>query len=179
MLNTVAHNMSVLRDKDTVEGMYIDGEWKVSASNNKREVINPATNEVIGSVTEGTIEEVNQAVIAAKDAFYKNGWKSTYARTRADYLLQIASKLEERKDEIAMLETLNNGKIYDDSITDVEDAINQFQYYAGLATKPHGQTYEVPDEIQAMVIREPIGVVAIIVPWNYPLVMAAQKCRPH
>ena len=175
MLNTVAHNMSVLRDKDTVEGMYIDGEWKVSASNNKREVINPATNEVIGSVTEGTIEEVNQAVIAAKDAFYKNGWKSTYARTRADYLLQIASKLEERKDEIAMLETLNNGKIYDDSITDVEDAINQFQYYAGLATKPHGQTYEVPDEIQAMVIREPIGVVAIIVPWNYPLVMAAQK----
>ncbi|MBP2077057.1 aldehyde dehydrogenase family protein [Oceanobacillus polygoni] len=175
MLKTVAHDTSVLRDKDAVEGMYIDGEWKVSASKNKREVINPATNEVIGSVTEGTIEEVNQAVIAAKDAFYKNGWKSTYARTRADYLLQIASKLEERKDEIAMLETLNNGKIYDDSLTDVEDAINQFQYYAGLATKPHGQTYEVPDEIQAMVIREPIGVVAIIVPWNYPLVMAAQK----
>jgi betaine-aldehyde dehydrogenase len=74
-----------------------------------------------------------------------------------------------------MLETLNNGKMYSDSLVDVEDAINQFEYYAGLATKPHGQTYEVPDEIQALVVREPVGVVAQIVPWNFPLVMAAQK----
>ncbi|GAA3312855.1 hypothetical protein GCM10020331_001590 [Ectobacillus funiculus] len=63
---------------------------------------------------------------------------------------------------------------------DVEDAVNQLRYYAGLATKPHGQTYDVPDDIQAMVVREPIGVVGLIVPWNYPLVMANQKncCRP-
>jgi betaine-aldehyde dehydrogenase len=175
MLNTVDYDKSVLRDKDFVEGMYINGDWKVSASQKTRAVINPANNEVIGTVTDGTVEEVDLAVKAAKEAFYQKGWKSTYARTRADYLLKIASKLEERKEEIAKLETLNNGKIYSDSLGDVEDAINQFQYYAGLATKPHGQTYEVPDEIQAMVIREPIGVVGIIVPWNYPLVMAAQK----
>jgi betaine-aldehyde dehydrogenase len=175
MLKTANNFNAVLRETNSIQKMYINGQWVVSASNDQREVINPANNEIIGTVTEGTADEVNLAVEAAKDAFYKNGWKQTYARTRADYLLKIANKLEERKEEFAKLETLNNGKIYSDSIEDVEDAINQFQYYAGLATKPHGQTYEVPDEIQAMVIREPIGVVAIIVPWNYPLVMAAQK----
>ncbi|MEN1968712.1 aldehyde dehydrogenase family protein [Lentibacillus sp. N15] len=175
MISTSVNYKSVLKELNTVERMYIDGEWVFSSSNKTREVINPADNEVIANVTEGGVEDVNHAVKAAKDAFYKNGWKTTYARIRADYLLKIANKLEERKEELAKLETLNNGKIYSDSLGDVEDAINQFQYYAGLATKPHGQTYEVPDEIQAMVIREPVGVVALIVPWNYPLVMAAQK----
>ncbi|GGA28274.1 aldehyde dehydrogenase family protein [Psychrobacillus lasiicapitis] len=165
----------VLRAKKVVQKMYINGKWVQSISNKTREIVNPANNEVIALVTEGVDEEVNAAVKAAKDAFYKNGWKTTYARNRADLLLKVASKLEGRKEEFAMLETLNNGKVYEDSLADVDDAINQFRYYAGIATKPHGQTYEVPDDIQAMVVREPIGVVAQIVPWNYPLVMAAQK----
>src|SRR5690625_1062338 len=175
MVSKVEQANSVLRDVDTVQGMFINGEWKVSASNKRKEITNPATNEVIAIVTQGSTEDVDEAVKAAKAAFYKNGWKSTYARTRTDYLLKISNKIKERKEEIATLETLNNGKILEDAIEDVADAINQFEYYAGLATKPHGQTFEVPDEIQSMVIREPIGVVAIIVPWNYPLVMAAQK----
>ncbi len=166
---------SVLRGKTNVQRMYINGEWVTSKSNLVREIVNPATNDSIATVTEGTIEEVERAIQAAKEAFYKNGWKLTYARTRANLLLKVASKLEERKEEFAMLETLNNGKVYADALNDVEDAINQFQYYAGLATKPHGQTYDVPDEIRAMVVREPVGVVAQIVPWNYPLVMASQK----
>ncbi|KXH84164.1 betaine-aldehyde dehydrogenase [Sporosarcina sp. HYO08] len=155
--------------------MYINGKWVTSSSNQTREILNPANQEVIATVTEAVAEEADLAVEAAKNAFYKNGWKNVYARTRADLLLKVAEKLSERKEEFAMLETLNNGKVYADSLQDVDDAINQFQYYAGLATKPHGQTYEVPDEIQAMVVREPVGVVAQIVPWNYPLVMAAQK----
>ena len=166
---------SVLKEKTEIQRMYINGEWVTSKSNQTRSIINPATNEVIATVTEADREEVDIAVKAAKDAFYKNGWKTAYARKRADLLLKVAYKLEERKEEFAMLETLNNGKVYADSLNDVEDAINQFQYYAGLATKPNGQTYEVPDDIQAMVVREPIGVVAQIVPWNYPLVMATQK----
>lgn len=97
------------------------------------------------------------------------------ARHRAELLLQISNKLEERKEEFAYLDTLNNGKTLRESLGDVEDAVNQLRYYAGLATKPHGQTYDVPDDIQAMVVREPIGVVGLIVPWNYPLVMANQK----
>lgn len=175
MINTVKVEKSVLRDLDEVQKMFINGEWKESALNKGEEVINPATNKVIATVTEGSVADVDEAVQAAKAAFYKNGWKSTYARTRADYLFKISNKLKEYKEEIATLETLNNGKIIGDAREDVDDAINQFEYYAGLATKPHGQTFEVPDEIQSMVIREPIGVVAIIVPWNYPLVMAAQK----
>lgn len=175
MTETFVQKQRVLPERDLVLDMYINGEWIESASRKTREIINPATNEVIATVTEGTKEEAGKAVKAAKEAFYTNGWKQTYARTRADYLFKISNKLKERKEEIAMLETLNNGKIYEDALGDVDDAINQFEYYAGLATKPHGQTFEVPDEIQSMVVREPIGVVAIIVPWNYPLVMAAQK----
>lgn len=166
---------NVLKGKNEVQKMYINGEWITSSSNITRDILNPANNEVIATVTEGGPEEVDLAVESAKNAFYKNGWKQTYARTRAELLLKVADKLEARKEEFAMLETLNNGKIFEDSLVDVEDAINQFQYYAGLATKPHGQTYEVPDEIQAMVVREPIGVVAQIAPWNFPLVMATQK----
>lgn len=171
---TLENFSSVLKDKTEIQNMYINGEWVSSNTNKSREIVNPANNEVIATVAEGGPEEANMAVQAAHDAF-KSEWKSTYARTRADLLFKLANKLEERKEEFAMLETLNNGKTYADSIDDIEDSINQFQYYAGLATKPLGQTYEVPDEIQAMVVREPVGVVAQIVPWNYPLVMATQK----
>ena len=167
---------SVLKPEGSVEKMYINGEWSEGESGRTRKIFNPANQEVIATVAEGDISDANRAVESAKDAFFrKGGWKETYARNRADLLFAVADKLKERKEEFAMLETLNNGKVYADAIGDVEDAINQFQYYAGLATKPHGQTYEVPDEIQAMVVREPVGVVAQIVPWNYPLVMAAQK----
>ncbi|MEC5228719.1 aldehyde dehydrogenase family protein [Bacillus inaquosorum] len=175
MIHTSETFETVLTDKKAIQKMYINGEWVESSSGRTREILNPANNAVIATVTEGGADEADRAVQAAKNAFYKDGWKTAYARTRADLLLKVSRKLEEQKEEIAKLETLNNGKLYSDSLVDVEDAIHQFQYYAGLAMQPHGQTYEVPDEIQAMVIREPIGVVAQIVPWNFPLVMAAQK----
>jgi len=166
---------SVLKPINEVQPMYIDGKWVLNDSNAPRKVINPADNEEIANVAEGDEKDVNDAVIAAKDAFYNRGWKQTYARTRANYLYQVSDELSKRKEEFAMLETLNNGKVYADALEDIDDSIHQFQYYAGLATKPHGQTYEVPDEIQSMVVREPMGVVALVVPWNYPLVMATQK----
>jgi len=165
---------SVLRGSEEIQKMYINGCWVEGEET--RKIRNPADNEVIATVAEGSVHDVDRAVKGAHDAFYKKGgWKETYARDRADCLFTVSDKLKKRKEEFAMLETLNNGKVYEDALADVEDAINQFQYYAGLATKPHGQTYEVPDEIQAMVVREPVGVVGQIVPWNYPLVMAAQK----
>lgn len=166
---------AVLKNKDTVQKSYINGEWIESASGETKKILNPANNETIATVTVSTEEEANRAVEAAKDAFYKNGWQQTYARDRANLLFRLSSLLEENKESFAMLETLNNGKVYGDALEDIEDSVNQFQYYAGLATKPQGQTFEVPDEIQTMVVREPIGVVALIVPWNYPLVMATQK----
>ncbi|UOF90975.1 aldehyde dehydrogenase family protein [Fodinisporobacter ferrooxydans] len=166
---------SVLTPNHITQGMYIDGKWVESVSGDTREVINPANGEIIGIVTEGSVEDAKKAIEAARRAFYDDGWMNSKARHRAELLLQISNKLEQRKEEFAYLETLDNGKTLRESLNDVEDAVNQLRYYAGLATKPHGQTYDVPDDIQAMVVREPIGVVGLIVPWNYPLVMANQK----
>jgi betaine-aldehyde dehydrogenase len=102
----------------------------------------------------------------------------TPAVERARLLLAVAQKLEERAEEFAALETLNNGKPLREAQYDISDAVACFRYYAGLATKPMGQTYEVPDGQQAMVIREPIGVCGQIVPWNYPLLMSVWKIAP-
>ena len=158
--------------------MYINGEWVDSFENDRMEILNPANGEVIASAALGTAEDVDSAVQAAKHAFYEGGWWDTPAVERARLLFEVAAKLEERADEFARLETLNNGKPLREAVYDVADAVACFRYYAGLATKPHGQTYEVPDGQQAMVVREPIGVCGQIVPWNYPLLMASWKLAP-
>src|SRR5690242_13321580 len=101
---------SVLISKGTTQKMYINGEWVLSESNQTREIINPANGEVIGTVTEGSIEDAKKAIEAARKAFYVNGWINSKARHRAELLLQISNKLEERKEEFAYLDTLNNGK---------------------------------------------------------------------
>lgn len=158
--------------------MFINGEWVNSSSGGRREIVNPATGEVIATAAEGTAEDVDTAVQAAKYAFYDGGWWDTPAVERARLLLAAAQSLEESMEEFALLETLNNGKPLREARYDVSDAIACFRYYAGLATKPTGQTYEVPDGQQAMVVREPIGVCGQIVPWNYPLLMSVWKLAP-
>ncbi len=158
--------------------MFIDGQWVESSTGDTREVVNPANGEVIAVTTEGNEEDVRKAVAAAKRAFYEDGWWDTPASERARLLFEVANKLEQRADEFARLETQDNGKPLRETRIDVADAVACFRYYAGLATKPHGQTYEVADPIQAMVVREPIGVCGQIIPWNYPLLMAAWKLAP-
>ncbi|MEJ8545087.1 aldehyde dehydrogenase family protein [Brevibacillus borstelensis] len=169
---------SFLTDPQTIQKMYIDGRWVFGSDNQTREVINPANGEVIGLVAEGRREDAKTAVLAARRAFDKDGWQESKARDRAVLLHKIADLLEQRVEEFASLDTLNNGKPLRESRYDVSDAVNQFRYYAGLCTKPHGITYDVPDAMQAMVVREPVGVVGQIIPWNYPLVMATQKIAP-
>ncbi|MFJ7682833.1 aldehyde dehydrogenase family protein [Peribacillus butanolivorans] len=158
--------------------MFINGEWVGSTSGEKRDVLNPATGEVIATAAEGTEKDVDAAVEAAKYAFYEGGWWGTPAVERARLLFKIADKLEEKAEELAALETLDNGKPLREARFDIDDAAACFRYYAGLATKPTGQTYEVPDGQQAMVIREPIGVCGQIIPWNFPLLMSAWKLAP-
>ncbi|MFB7638466.1 aldehyde dehydrogenase family protein [Peribacillus butanolivorans] len=158
--------------------MFINGEWVGSTSGEKRDVLNPATGEVIATAAEGTQKDVDAAVEAAKYAFYEGGWWGTPAVERARLLFKIADKLEEKAEELAALETLDNGKPLREARFDIDDAAACFRYYAGLATKPTGQTYEVPDGQQAMVVREPIGVCGQIIPWNFPLLMSAWKLAP-
>jgi betaine-aldehyde dehydrogenase len=158
--------------------MFINGEWVSSTSGEKRDVLNPATGEVIATAAEGTQKDVDAAVEAAKYAFYEGGWWGTPAVERARLLFKIADKLEEKAEELAALETLDNGKPLREARFDIDDAAACFRYYAGLATKPTGQTYEVPDGQQAMVIREPIGVCGQIIPWNFPLLMSGWNLAP-
>ncbi len=161
-----------------IKQMYIDGEWVYSQSQETFPVLNPATGETIAIVTKGGREDAQRAIAAARRAFDESGWAETHARQRAEILNRVADWIEQRSDEFAKLDTQNNGKPLRESTYDVSDAVNQFRYYAGLCTKPTGQTYDVPDDIQALVVREPIGVVGAITCWNYPLVMNAQKLAP-
>ncbi|MGE7715048.1 aldehyde dehydrogenase family protein [Priestia megaterium] len=156
--------------------MYINGEWKKAEK--QRPTVNPATGEVIGYAAEGSIEDMKTAITAARKSFDSGIWSETSASERAAILFKIADKLEEAKEELAALETMDSGKPYREAEADVEDAAACFRYYAGLITKPDGQTYSVPAPIQAMVIKEPIGVCGLIVPWNYPLLMSVWKIAP-
>ena len=161
-----------------VSKMFIDGQWKLSSTNATRNVINPADGKIIAAVTEGSVEDVKEAALAAKRAFYEDGWMDTLAVERARLLFAVADILESRAREFSELETQDNGKPIRETEFDVSDAAACLRYYAGLATKPHGSTYEVPDNAQAMVVREAIGVCGMIVPWNYPLLMSIWKLAP-
>jgi betaine-aldehyde dehydrogenase len=158
--------------------MYIDGEWVLAKSGAQRTIINPANEEVIAVVTEGNEVEAKKAIAAARKAFDHSEWRNYTAADRAKLLYQLASLIEEEAEEFAVLETTNSGKPLRESRFDINDCCACFRYYAGLATKPHGQTYEVSDPMQAMTVREPIGVCGQIVPWNYPLLMGAWKLAP-
>lgn len=156
--------------------LYINGEWKSGAS--ERKLINPADGSVLTTVAEASKEQVEEAIKAARKAFDEGDWRKTTAADRAAILFKIAEKIEEHAEELAELETLNAGKPLREAQYDVADSANCFRYYAGLATKPSGQSIEVPAPSVTSVVREPIGVCGQIIPWNYPLLMAAWKLAP-
>lgn len=158
--------------------MFINGEWKASSSEEKRPIVNPANGELIGYAAEATIEDTKEAIVSARNAFDSEIWSSLFAVERAAYLYKIADKIEEYQQELADLETMDCGKPLREAEADMTDAAACFRFYAGLITKPDGQTYSVPAAMQAMVVREPIGVCGLIVPWNYPLLMAVWKLAP-
>lgn len=158
--------------------MYIDGEWRDSENKEMRPVINPANSEVISYAPEGTVTDARTAIYAARRAFEEGVWSGISAQERASYLLKIADKIDEYADELTQLETMDNGKTLREAGYDVGDAAACFRYYAGMITQPDGQTYHVADPMQAMVVREPVGVCGLIVPWNYPLLMSVWKLAP-
>ncbi|MGA9946589.1 MAG: aldehyde dehydrogenase family protein, partial [Candidatus Cybelea sp.] len=111
-------------------------------------------------------------------AFDGGPWRSLSAADRAALLFKVADAIDAARDEFMRIDTLNNGKPLRETEYDAVDAANCFRYYAGLATKPHGQTFDVPAPSQTFTVREPIGVCGQIVPWNYPLLMATWKLAP-
>lgn len=159
--------------------MFLKGQWVEARDGILREIHNPATGEVIATVAEGGDYEAETAIHYARHAFDEGPWPRTPAQERASRLHRLADLIDAHADALAILETKNNGKPLREAKYDVADAANCFRYYAGLITKPLGHTYEVPDPaIQSMVVREPVGVCGQIIPWNYPLLMAAWKLAP-
>lgn len=154
-----------------IDGKFIDGTTQ-------RELYNPATGKPLCKVSEAGPEQVQQAIKAARKAFDKGPWPRMTAQERSQFLFKLADKIDEHAEELAELETLNGGKPLREAKYDMADAASCFRYYAGLITKPTGQAIDVGAPSVTTVVREPIGVCGQIIPWNYPLLMAAWKLAP-
>lgn len=158
--------------------MFVNGEWKTAKNGDENIVINPATQEVIARAPRATKEETEEAIAAARAAFESGIWSGLTTHERAQYLNKIADKIDEKFEELVNLEVMDNGKLKAEAEFDVADATTCFRYYAGLILTPEGETYQVPENVQAMVVREPVGVAGLIVPWNFPLLMSVWKIAP-
>jgi acyl-CoA reductase-like NAD-dependent aldehyde dehydrogenase len=159
--------------------LFIGGEWQDAASGKTFETINPATAEPLTTVAEASKDDVDRAVKAARTAFESDAWQNMDARKRGKLLYAIADKLEERADELARLETMDNGKpVREARAIDIKESIDCFRYYAGWADKIAGDVIPVPGPYLNYTRREPVGVCGAIIPWNYPLQMAAWKVAP-
>jgi aldehyde dehydrogenase (NAD+) len=159
--------------------MLIDGKWLDSVSGRTFETINPATGQPIANVAEGEKADVDKAVRAARKAFDKGPWRKMNARERGRLMNRLADLIEENKEELAALETLDNGKpINDARNADLPLVIDCYRYYAGWADKIEGKTIPVNGPYFCYTRHEPVGVVGQIIPWNFPLLMQAWKWGP-
>src|SRR5688572_8964530 len=159
--------------------MLIGGKWVNSASGKTFETINPATGEAIASVAEGDKQDVEKAVQSARRAFEKGPWRKMSARERGKYLFKLADLIEKNQEELALLESLDNGKPINDSRgADLPLTIECYRYYAGWADKIEGKTIPVSGPYFTYTRHEPTGVVGQIIPWNFPLLMQAWKWAP-
>lgn len=158
--------------------MFINGEWTESISGRTFMTIDPASLEIIAEVPRGDAEDIDHAVQAARLTFESSEWRDILPAERGRMLLQMANKIREQKEELAQWETLDTGKPLAQSQTDVEVAARYFEYYAGVADKILGETIPVRSDILDFTLREPLGVTAHIVPWNYPIQIAARSIAP-
>ncbi|MBS0210827.1 MAG: aldehyde dehydrogenase family protein [Planctomycetes bacterium] len=158
---------------------FIDGKWVPSVSGKTFETLNPATEEVLAQVAEGDAKDIDRAVTAARRAFESSEWSRMDARDRGRLMNKLADLIEDEIDELAALESLDNGKpVRDARAADLPLVIDCLRYYAGFADKIHGQTIPVRGPYFTYTRREPVGVVGQIIPWNFPMLMVAWKWGP-
>src|SRR6202158_4944053 len=158
--------------------MHINGEWVASKSTKTFPVYDPSTEEVIAQVPDAGADDVNRAVAAAKAAFEEGPWATTTAQERGRILFRLAEKVRQNLPMLAELECRNSGKPIVEAEFDINDVATCFEYYGGLATKVVGYVNPVPDNAMSLSLKEPMGVAGQIIPWNYPLMMAAWKLAP-
>ena len=159
--------------------LFIDGKFVDAKSGKTFPVFNPATGETIAYVAEGDSADIDLAVAAARRAFERGSWRKMSPSQRSRLIYQLADKMEERLEDFALLESLDNGKPLSIArVADVPLAVDNLRYMAGWATKILGDTIPIPGDFHAYTRREPIGVAGQIIPWNFPLLMAAWKIGP-
>jgi acyl-CoA reductase-like NAD-dependent aldehyde dehydrogenase len=178
----VAEGLEVARFlKDQPKKLFIGGKWVESASGKTFETIDPSTGEVLARVAEGSAEDIDRAVAAARKAHESGIWRDLPPAERAKALWRAGDLIEERATEFAELESLDNGMpINDAMLFKVPLAAATFRYYAGWVTKLEGGTQQMslPGKYLSYTLRQPVGVVGQIIPWNEPLVMASWKVAP-
>ncbi len=158
--------------------LLIDGQWVDAESGKTFTTPNPATGETLAEVAEADKADVDKAVKAARRA-YEGAWSKMSARERGRLLYKLAQLIEEHSEELAALETADNGKpIRESAYVDLPQVVENFEYFAGYATKIEGETIPVPGQFFNYTLREPLGVCGQIIPWNFPLLMAAWKLAP-
>ena len=158
--------------------LFVNGEQLDAAAGGTHDVVNPATEEVIASVAAAGEADVDRAVRSARATFESDAWRKMSARQRGEAVWRLGELILKNKDELARLETLNNGKPLFESMIDVRLTAATYKYYGGWADKIHGETIPVDGPFLNYTLREPIGVVGAIVPWNFPISLAAWKVAP-
>ncbi|CAE6207258.1 unnamed protein product [Arabidopsis arenosa] len=177
-----ASSASDMYDNNGKGNLFIDGEWREPILKNRIPIVNPATEELIGDIPAATTEV---AVNAARRAFSRNkgkDWAKAPGAVRAKFLRAIAAKVNERKTDLAKLEALDCGKPLDEAVWDMDDVAGCFEFYAdlaeGLDAKQKAPVSLPMESFKSYVLKQPLGVVGLITPWNYPLLMAVWKVAP-
>lgn len=158
--------------------LLIDGQFVPALSGATFAIISPRDDAVLAQVAKAGVEDIDRAARAARKAFDDGKWSGMMPTERGAYLRRIADQLRKHADEIARIETLNGGKTIANSKNEVEAAAKVFEYYAGAADKFFGATIPMGAGVVDFTLREPVGVVAAITPWNFPILAAAWKCAP-
>src|SRR5438445_5141127 len=157
---------------------YINGKWQTASSGKTFPVYDPSTEEVTAHVAASEAADVDRAVKAARAAFDSGPWPQTTAQDRGRILFKLAEKIRQNSAMLAELECRNTGKPIVEAEYDIADVATCFEYYGGLANKVTGHVNPVPANALSFTLREPVGVAGQIIPWNYPLLMAAWKLAP-
>ena len=162
---------------DAPARLLIDGEFRESSDGRTFTTFNPATGETLGEVARASVSDVDAAVRAARTAF-EGSWAKTSPARRTRLLMRLAQLIDEQTDDLATLESRNSGKPKWQAAAEIKQAVADLELYAGAAQQLYGRSFVVNPSILSYTLREPVGVCAAIIPWNYPFMMAAWKLAP-
>lgn len=169
---------AIAADLDLPRTPFIDGKFRKGAGKPMK-TLNPATGEVLATVSTAGAKDVDAAVRKAREAYERGEWSRAHPAQRKDTLIRLCKLIARRRRELAVLESLESGKpIRDCEMIDIPETIGAIKWHAELIDKIYGQTAPAGDDAVAMIVREPVGVVAAVLPWNFPLLMMAWKIGP-